>query len=247
LVSPGSQEMNEICENELLAALPGDVFERLLPRLEPVVLPPLQVVYDFDEPITHIYFPNRNTVICTLCRTDENVNVEVAICGNEGAVGLSGILGFGNSPYQNLVQMPGTGSRLSIEDAREELSRCGALQQVLLNYTHSLLLQISQTALCNRVHSDEERLARWLLLSNDRTETHQLPLPRDLLAKMLGRNHAGVSVTASTLQRAGMITYSGAELVILDREKLEAVACSCYWVVKRQAAKVPLTRTSSSR
>ena len=103
-------------------------------------------------------------------------------------------------------------------------------------------MQISQTALCNRIHSDEERLARWLLLSNDRIETQRLPLPRELLAKMLGRNVAGVSVAASTLQPAGIIAYNGAELVILDREKLEAVACSCYWVVRREVAKVSHSR-----
>src|SRR5262249_15790693 len=112
---------------------------------------------------------------------------------------------------------------------------CGPFQKSILKYMHELLLQVSQTALCNRLHSDEERLARWLLLSNDRIESSQLPLPRELLAKMLGRNHSGVSVAASTLERAGLITYDGAELVILDRERLESGACSCYWVVKRQA------------
>ena len=235
---PDRQDANEIRENELLAALPSDDFERLLPRLERVVLPPFEIVYDFDDEITHLYFPNRNTVISTLCRTDEQVNVEVGLCGNEGAVGLSGLFGSETSPYQNLVQVPGTGCKLTLEDAKQEFRRGGALQTLLLKFTNSLLLQTSQTALCNRIHSDEERLARWLLLSNDRIESKQLPLPRDLLAKMLGRNHSGVSVAASTLERAGLITYNGAELVILDREKLESVACSCYWVVKRQAAKV---------
>ena len=151
-----------------------------MPHLEPTVLPPLEVLYDFDDPITHLYFANRNTVISTLSHTEEDVDVEVAICGNEGAVGLSGILGSMNSPYQNLVQVPGTGSRLPIEEAKREFSQCGAFHDVLLNYTNSLLLQISQTALCNRIHSDEERLARWLLLSNDRIQTQQLPLPREL-------------------------------------------------------------------
>jgi len=239
---PKSQESNEIRENELLAALPSEIFERLLPQLEPVVLPPLEVLYDFDDPITHLYFANRNTVISTLSHADQDINVEVALCGDEGAVGLSGILGSTNSPYQNLVQVPGTGSRLPMEEAKREFSRCGAFHDVLLRYTNLLLLQISQTALCNRIHSDEERLARWLLLSNDRIQTQRLPLPRELLAKMLGRNVAGVSVAASTLQRAGMIRYNGAELVILDREKLEAVACSCYWIVKRQAGKVSHSR-----
>lgn len=231
------QDTCEARENELLAALPSNDFERLLPRLERVVLPPFEILYNFDDEITHVYFPNRNTVVSTLCKTDEKVNVEVALCGNEGVIGLSGVFGTAISPYQNLVQVPGAGSRLTVGEAKQEFKLGGAFQDLLLRFTHSLLLQTSQTALCNRIHSDEERLARWLLLSNDRIKSNQLPLPRELLAKMLGRNHSGVSVAASTLERAGLITYNGAELVILDRERLETVACSCYWVVKRQHGK----------
>lgn len=230
------QDANEIRQNELLAALPSSDFERLLARLEPVVLPPFEVLYDFDDEITHVYFPNRNTVISTLCRSDEQVNVEVFLCGNEGAAGLSGVFGMATSPFQNLVQVPGTGSRLTLTDAKQEFKLGGAFQDLLLRFTHSVLLQASQTALCNRIHPDEERLARWLLLSNDRVTSNQLPLPRELLAKMLGRNHSGVSVAVSILQRAGLIAYNGAELEILDRQKLETVACSCYWVVKRHTA-----------
>jgi len=230
------QGANEIRENELLAALPSDDFERLLPRLERVVLPPFEILYNFDDEITHVYFPSRNTVVSTLCRTDEKVDVEVALCGSEGVVGLTALFGVATSPYQNLVQVGGTGSRLALADAKQEFKLGGAFQDALLRFTQSLLLQTSQTALCNRIHSDEERLARWLLLSNDRIESNQLPLPRDLLAKLLGRNHSGVSITASTLVQAGLITYNGAELVILDRERLETVACSCYWVVKRHTA-----------
>ena len=110
-----------------------------------------------------------------------------------------------------------------------------------MHFIHSLLLQTAQTALCNRIHSDEERLARWLLLSHDRVSNDQLPLPRELLAKMLGRNHSGVSVAAAALERAGLVKYNGAELEIIDRENLESVACSCYWVVKRQAASLDKT------
>jgi CRP-like cAMP-binding protein len=122
----------------------------------------------------------------------------------------------------------------TLADVKQEFKRGGAFQDLLLRFTHTLLLQTSQTALCNRIHSDEERLARWLLLSDDRIESNQLPLPRELLAKLLGRNHSGVSVAASTLERAGLVTYNGAELEILDRERLETVACSCYWIVRRQ-------------
>ncbi|HUN63819.1 MAG TPA: Crp/Fnr family transcriptional regulator [Candidatus Sulfotelmatobacter sp.] len=230
-------DIQEIKENELLGALPADDFARLLPRLESLALPPFEILYDFGDEITHVYFPNRNTVVSTLCRTDEDVNVEVALCGNEGVVGLSALFGAPTSPYQNLVQVGGSGSRLTVADAKEEFKRGGVFQELLLRFTHLLLLQTSQTALCNRIHSDEERLARWLLLSDDRIASSQLPLPRELLAKMLGRNHSGVSIAASSLEKAGLISYNGAELVIVDREKLETVACSCYWVVKRQRGK----------
>lgn len=186
--------------------MPADDFERLLPNLERVVLPPFEILYDFDDDLTHVYFPNRNTVISTLCRTDEQVNVEVALCGNEGAAGFSGVFGAPTSPYQNLVQVPGTGSRLTVEHARQEFKLGSAFQQLLLRFTDSLL-QTSQTALCNRVHSDEERLARWVRLSDDRISDSKLPLPRELLAKMLGRNHSGVSIAASALEKAGLIAW----------------------------------------
>ena len=234
------RDTDEIRENELLGALPAQDFGRLLPHLERVVLPPFEILYDFGDEITHVYFPNRNSVVSTLCKTDEKVNIEVALCGNEGVIGLSAVFATATSPYQHLVQVPGTGSRLTLAEAKEEFKRGGSFQQLLLRFTHSLLLHTSQTALCNRIHSDEERLARWLLLSDDRIESHQLPLPRELLAKMLGRNHSGVSIAASTLEKAGLITYNGAELVILDRERLENVACSCYWVVKRHGKAIAL-------
>lgn len=231
------QQNTEIRENELLAALPTLDFERLSARLEPVVFPLFEILYDFDDEVTHLYFPSRNTVLSTLCRTDEDVNVEVALCGNEGVVGFGGIFGVTLSPFQNLVQVPGTGSRLTIEDTKREFSLGGAFQELLLKFINSLLLQTSQTALCNRIHSDQERLARWLLLSDDRIESNQLPLPRELLAKMLGRNKAGVSIAASTLESAGLIRYNGAELEILDRERLESATCSCYWIVKKHGAR----------
>lgn len=228
------QTAGQIKENALLAGLPPDAFERLLPNLEPYTLPMLEVLYDFDDSVTHLYFPNQSAIVSTLCRTDEHINIEVSLCGNEGAVGFTSICGMGISPFQNLVQVPGTASRLAMKYAVEEFRRGRAFQELLFGFMNYSLIQTSQTALCNRIHSDEERLARWLLLSDDRTEVGQLPLPRELLAKMLGRNHSGVSVAASVLERAGLIRYNGAELVIIDREKLESVACSCYWVVRRQ-------------
>ena len=231
-------DKSEVRENQLLAALPEEALKRLQPSMECVVLPPGEILYDFEDELTHIYFPNRNTVVSFLGTTDEHENVEVGLCGNEGAVGFAGLFGAETTAHQNLVQVPGTGSRLTMAAARDEFRRCGRFQELLMKFAHSLFIQASQTAVCNRLHSDEERLARWLLLSNDRVELHQLPLPRELLAKLLGRSRANASLAAGVLEKAGLISYNGAELIIADREKLESAACSCYWVVRRQAAKV---------
>ena len=228
----------DLRENDLLAALSDDSLQRLLPSLDPVVLPPGEILYNFGDELTHIYFPNRNTVVSFLCTTDDGIDVEVGLCGNEGAVGFNGLLGAQTTSLQNLVQVPGTGTRLEISAARKEFGLCGSFQDMVLRFAYSMFVQVSQTALCNRVHSDEERLARWLLLSDDRVKFRQLPLPRQLLAKLLGRNVSGASLTAGLLQQAGLITYNGAELVIVDRERLESVACSCYWVVRRQTCSV---------
>jgi CRP-like cAMP-binding protein len=229
--------INSVKENQLLAALPADVLERLLPAMEPVILPPAEILYDYDDALTHTYFPGKNSVVSFLCRTDERENVEVGLCGNEGAVGVPGLFGVQTSAHQNLVQVPGTGFRMAIEAAREEFRRGGRFQELILKFNHSLFIQVSQTALCNRLHSDEERLARWLLLSNDRVNANQLPLPRELLAKLLGRSLSTASLTVSLLESAGLVTYNGSELSIVNREKLETVSCSCYWVARREAAK----------
>jgi hypothetical protein len=173
-----------------------------------------------------------------LCRSDERVHVEVTMCGSEGAVGMSAMFGLASSPFQHLVQATGGSYRMSIADARQEFRRGESFQVLLLKFMNAQIMEVSQTALCNRIHPDDERFARWLLISNDRVEFNQLPLPIELLAKMLGRSHSGVSVAASTLQRAGLISYNGAEIEILDRERLETVACSCYWVVKRHGSQL---------
>ena len=229
-----SDESREVRGNQLLQALPADVLERLLPHLEQVLLPPGEILYNFNDDITHVYFPNQSTVVSTLSTTDERITVEVGLTGNEGFVGWSGLMGLTTTPHQYLVQVPGTGSKLALAAALAEFQKSGAFQTAALRFMHAFLIQVAQTALCNRVHSDEERLARWLLLSQDRIDSDQLPLPRELLAKMLGKNQSGVSVTAAILQSAGLVKYNGAEMAITNREGLEGVTCSCYWVVRRQ-------------
>ena len=232
------EDSNAIGENLLLGALPKKSLERILPSMEQVALAPADILYNFDDDLDYIYFPARNTVVSFLCTTDEHDHVEVGLCGNEGAVGVSGLFGADVAFHQNLVQVPGTGFRLPMQAARAEFRRGERFQELLLKFEHSLFVQVAQTALCNRLHSDEERLTRWLLLSNDRINSQQLPLPRELLAKLLGRSLSAASLTVSLLENAGLVRYNGAELVITDREKLETVSCSCYWVVRRQLGKV---------
>jgi hypothetical protein len=229
---------SDVNENLLLAALAEDCLERLLPELKQVVMPPGEILYNFNENLADVYFPGRNTVVSLRCTTDEHEDVEVGLCGNEGAVGIAGLFGVDTNSHQNLVQVPGGGFRLGMSAARDEFRRGECFQQLMLKFEHSLFIQVSQTALCNRIHSDEERLARWLLLSADRIDADQLPLPRALLAKLLGRSPARASLTARLLESAGMIRYKGEELIISDRESLEGTTCSCYWVARRQSQKV---------
>jgi hypothetical protein len=231
-------EKREIKENLLLAALPEESLERLLPALERVVLPPAEILFNYEDVLDQLYFPGRDTVISFLCRTDEYDNVEIGLCGNEGAVGIPALFGVDTTAHQNLVQIPGIGFRLGIPAAQYEFRRGDRFQELILKFSHSLFIQVSQTALCNRLHADEERLARWLLLSNDRVNSRQLPLPRELLAKLLGRSVSSASLTVSLLERAGLLSYDGRELTITDRERLETVACNCYWVARRQASRV---------
>lgn len=232
------KNQSELKENRLLAVLPEDELERLLPDLEFVPLPPGEILYNFGDELTHIYFPNKNAVVSSLCDADNHTSVEVGLCGDEGAVGYAALFGSQTTPHQNLVQVPGSASRLTVSSAKEEFRRGGRFQELILKFAQAMFIQVAQTGLCNRLHSDEERLARWLLLSNDRIEADHLPLSRELLAKLLGRSAAQASLTVAILQKAGLIQYKDAQLVITDREKLESAACSCYWVVRREAAKI---------
>jgi CRP-like cAMP-binding protein len=236
-------DQTELRENQLLAALPNETMTRLLPYMDNVMLPPGEILYEFDQQLTQVYFPNRNTVVSILCTTDDRIDVEVGLCGNEGGIGLLGLLGAERAAQQNLVQVPGTASSLPMKEAQAEFAAGGRFQELILRYLHALFIQVSQTALCNRIHTDEERLARWLLLSHDRIESDQLPLPAEFLAKLLGRSRAQAMLTAGILHTAGFVQYNGGELTVTDRDALESVACSCYWVAKRQVANILQRKT----
>jgi CRP-like cAMP-binding protein len=221
-------------QNRLLARFPTAVYRQIAPALEPVALQLGEVVHEAGDRVKHLYFPSRNTMLSLLCTSKDADAVEVAVTGWEGFVGFAPLMGADSSPHQVISQIPGVALRIRAEVLHEIFHDGQEVRTLLLRYVQAVLGQISQTALCNRIHSVEERLGRWILVSQDRTENHQLPLTHEFLARMLGVNRSSVSLTAATLQKAGLIRYSRGKFSVLDRERLEDVACDCYPIVKEQ-------------
>lgn len=226
-----SQDAPSSFENRLLAALPRAEYLRLLPHLKLIHLPPKKILYDVGEVVRYAYFP-RGGMISLLSSTEDGRTVEVGMIGNEGVAGIPVLLRAKTAPYQMMVQLPGNAMRISGDVLQEEFGRCHALQDLLLRYTHMLLLQTVQSSACNRFHTVEERLCRWLLISRDRSETETLHLTHEFLAHMLGVPRTSVTIAASDLQRAGLIQYGRGRIVILDYPRLEAAACECLGVVR---------------
>jgi len=218
-------------ENRLLAILPPDVLSRLQPHLEPVALAFRERLYAPNEPISQVYFP-CGAVISMILPLEAGTVVEVATVGNEGMLGLPAFLGTGSIPGEAFCQIPGQALRLRAQTLRQQTAGGGPLHDALLRYTQGLMNQISQSAACNRVHSIDERCARWLLMTHDRAGSDHFPLTQEFLAQMLGVRRAGVSAAASILQRAGFIRYSRGRMTIADRSGLESAACGCYRIVR---------------
>ena len=221
-------------QNRLLAQFPSEVYRQIAPQLEPVALQLGETVYEAGDRVKHLYFPNRNTMFSLLSTSQDASAVEVAVTGWEGFVGFAPLMGAISSPHQVISQIPGVALRIKTDVLRKVFDASQEVRTLLLRYVQAVLSQISQTALCNRIHSVEERLGRWILVSQDRTEDHQLPLTHEFLARMLGVNRSTVSLTAATLQKAGLIRYSRGKFTILDRERLRDVACDCYSIVREQ-------------
>ncbi|MGH9968935.1 MAG: Crp/Fnr family transcriptional regulator [Pyrinomonadaceae bacterium] len=219
--------------NRLLAALPGDEYERLLPQLAPVSFSLGEVVYEFAGQLDYVYFPT--TAIVSLLYTMENgASAEMGLTGNDGIVGIALFMGGGTMPNRAVVQSAGGALRMKAKALQDEFAEGGKFQQLLLRYTQALITQISQTAVCNRLHSVEQQLCRWLLLSHDRLKTDELVMTQELIADMLGVRREGVTVAAGRLQDAGAISYVRGHIKILDRERLEETVCECYRVVKNE-------------
>jgi CRP-like cAMP-binding protein len=213
--------------------LPQEDYQRLAPHLEPVELAHSQVLHQPDELIDYVYFPH-NSMVSLISHTAAGESVEVGIVGFEGMAGISSVLGVDRSPHEAMVQIPNQGMRVGVQVLRAEFNRGGALHDMLLRYTQCLLLQTSQIAACNRLHSISERLARWLLMSHDRCICEDLPFTQEFLSLMLGVRRAGVTEAAIVLQTEGYIYYRRGHIKILDRAGLEEFTCDCYPIVKAE-------------
>ena len=219
--------------NRLLAALPGDEYLHLMPSLESFDPPHQYVFYEPNRPITHVYFPISG-VASLLMLGEKGEAVEVGTVGNEGMVGIPVFLGQDATPGRALMQVPGTALRMPVAVFRQEVMETpGSRLEVLLQYyTHALMIQMSQGVACNRLHTIEQRAARWLLTTRDRVGGPTYPLTQEFLSQMLGVRRASVSEVASTLQEEGLLTYTRGVITILDPDGMEARACTCYRVIR---------------
>ena len=219
-------------ENQLLAALPEADFERWLPQLESVEMPLGQVMYESGSAMSHVYFPTT-AIVSLLYVMDDGASAEIAVVGYEGIVGISLFMGGDSTPSRAVVQSAGQGFRLKAQTIKEEFKRAPVLH-LLLRYTQSLITQMAQTAVCNRHHSLDQQLCRWLLLSLDRLQGNELVMTQELIANMLGVRREGVTEGALKLQNLGLIRYSRGRITVLDRLGLEQRTCECYRVVKKE-------------
>ena len=219
--------------NHLLAALPAAELERWLPQLEWVALPLDQVLYESGRTLSHIYFPT-SAIVSLLYVLENGASAEIAVVGNEGLVGIALFMGGGSTPSRAVVQSAGEGYRLRAQGMRDEFERGGPVMHLLLRYTQALITQMAQTAVCNRHHSLDQQLCRWLLLSLDRLTGNELVMTQELIANMLGVRREGVTESALKLQAAGLIRYARGHISVLDRAGLEARSCECYEVVRTE-------------
>jgi CRP-like cAMP-binding protein len=219
--------------NHILAALPKAEWRRWKPQLEEVDMPLGQVLYESGAVLDHVYFPI--TAIVSLLYVMENgASAEIAVAGNEGIVGISLFMGGGSTPSRAVVQSAGQGFRMRAQTIKDEFDRSGAVMHLLLRYTQALITQMAQTAVCNRHHSLDQQLCRWLLLSLDRLQVSELLMTQELIANMLGVRREGVTEAALKLQKAGLIRYARGHISVLDRAGLEKRSCECYAVVKKE-------------
>jgi CRP-like cAMP-binding protein len=220
-------------QNQLVAALPPAISKRWQRSLEEVDLPLGQVLYEPGTVLSHVYFP-ATAIVSLLYVMEDGASAEIAVVGNEGVVGISLFMGGESTPSRAVVQSAGLGFRMKAAILKNEFGRSGLVLRLLLRYTQALITQMAQTAVCNRHHSLDQQLCRWLLLSLDRLSGRELIMTQELIANMLGVRREGVTEGALKLQKAGLIRYTRGRITVLDREALESRSCECYAVVKKE-------------
>jgi CRP-like cAMP-binding protein len=232
-------------QNHLLAMLPAADYARLLPDLEHVPLVLGWPLYESGGQQEYVYFPTT-CIVSLLYVMHDGSSAEIAVVGNEGAVGIALFMGGESTPSRAVVQSAGEAWRVKGSILKTEFERGGPMQYLLLRYTQALITQMAQTAVCNRHHAVEQQLCRWLLLSLDRLPTNELTMTQALIANMLGVRREGVTEAAGKLQAEGLITYSRGKITVLDRPKLEARVCECYAVVKRESDRLLSGKTANA-
>jgi CRP-like cAMP-binding protein len=220
-------------QNHLLAALPSGAKERLWPNLELVEVPLGKVLHESGETSRQVYFPT-NSIVSLLYVMENGSSAEISVVGNEGIVGIAVFMGGESTTSRAIVQSGGHAYRLPGQRLKNEFNRHGDFQVLMLRYTQALITQMAQTAVCNRHHTIDQQLCRWLLLSLDRLRSNELTMTQELIANMLGVRREGVTEAAGKLQRLGVIDYHRGKIDVLDRKKLEALCCECYAVVKQE-------------
>jgi CRP-like cAMP-binding protein len=221
-------------QNYLLATFSPAERERLFPNLELVPMPLGKVLYESGDQLRYVYFPT-NSIVSLLYVLADGASAEISVVGNEGLIGIALFMGGESTPSRAIVQSAGSAYRLNGQLLKEEFHRNGEVQLLLLRYTQALITQMAQTAVCNRHHSVDQQLCRWLLLSLDRLTSNQLVMTQELIANMLGVRREGVTEAAGKLDRLGVIRYARGRITVLDRPRLEELCCECYAVVKKES------------
>src|ERR1700747_2056119 len=221
-------------QNHLLAALPPPERERLYPHLRLAPLPLRHVLYESGDLLRHVYFPT-DSIVSLLYVLADGASAEISVVGNEGLIGIALFMGGETTPSRAIVQSAGNAYRLIGQHLKDEFHRNGEMQLLLLRYTQALITQMCQTAVCNRHHSVDQQLCRWLLLSLDRLSANQLTMTQELIANMLGVRREGVTEAAGKLHRLGVIRYARGKITVMDRPMLEKLCCECYAVVKKES------------
>ena len=228
---PGSHNPQQ---NHLLAALPSAERDRLYPHLQLVPMPLGKVLYEAGGVLRHVYFPT-DSIVSLLYVLADGASAEISVVGNEGLIGIALFMGGETTPSRAIVQSAGHAYQLIGQQLKDEFHRNGELQILLLRYTQALITQMAQTAVCNRHHSVDQQLCRWLLLSLDRLPSNQLTMTQELISNMLGVRREGVTEAAGKLEKLGVIRYARGQITVLDRPRLEQLCCECYAVVKRES------------